>query len=324
MAHDYQTLQVRVARIEQVTPLIKRFTLEPLDGAALPAFTGGSHIIVQMRDGARQFSNAYSLMSDPGELGRYQIGVRREEPSKGGSAFMHDKVAEGDVLSITTPSNLFALRGEAARHVLIAGGIGITPFVSQMHDLRRNGGDYELHYAFRSPEHGAFRDELQAMAQAGGMVRCYADSLGQQLDIAGLLRGLAPQAHVYVCGPTGLIDAVRNTAEAVGLAPERVHWEQFAAPVLKDGSGFTVVLARSGQTVEVGADESILKAIERDTSVAVECLCREGVCGTCETRILEGEAEHFDQYLSDQEKTAQRTMMICVSRARGGRLVLDL
>ncbi len=326
MAPIYQTLQVRVARIEQATPLIKRFTLEPLDGAALPAFTGGSHIIVQMRDGARQFSNAYSLMSDPGDLSRYQIGVRREEPSKGGSAFMHDKVAEGDVLAITTPNNLFALRSEAGRHVLIAGGIGITPFVSQMHDLRRSGGDYELHYAFRSPEHGAFCDELQAMAQAGGSgrLRCYADSLGQQLDIAGLLRGLAPQAHVYVCGPAGLIDAVCNTAQAVGLVPERVHWEQFAAPELKDGSGFTVVLAKSGQTVEVGADESILKAIERDTSVAVECLCREGVCGTCETRILEGEAEHLDQYLSDQEKAAQRTMMICVSRARGGRLVLDL
>lgn len=325
MAQAYQTIQVRVVRTEQATPLIKRFTLESLDGAALPAFTGGSHIIVQMRDGAQQFSNAYSLMSDPGDLSCYQIGVRREDPSKGGSAFMHDKVTAGDVLSITTPNNLFALRTEAARHVLIAGGIGITPFVSQMHDLHRSGGSYELHYAFRSPEHAAFRDELQAMAQDGtGTVQCYADSLGQQLDIAGLLRGLAPQAHVYVCGPAGLINAVRSTTETVGLAPERVHWEQFAAPELKDGSGFTVVLAKSGHTVEVGADESILKAIERETSVAVECLCREGVCGTCETNILEGEAEHLDQYLSDKEKAAQRTMMICVSRARAGKLVLDL
>jgi len=325
MGNTYQTLQVRVTRIERVTPLIKRFTLEATDGGPLPPFTGGSHIIVQMQDGERRYSNAYSLMGSPDELGCYQIGVRREESSKGGSAFLHDRVAEGDALTITTPNNLFALSGEARHHVLIAGGIGITPFMSQMHELRKCGASHELHYAYRAEAHGAFRDELAVLSgQSGaGGVHFYVDSQGQKLDLDGLLRGMESGAHVYVCGPVPLIGAVRDAAQAAGVAPECVHWEQFAAQV-QSGDSFSVVLARSGKTVEVAAGESILKAIERESAAEVECLCREGVCGTCETRILEGEAEHFDQYLSDAEKRAQRTLMICVSRAKGSKLVLDL
>lgn len=314
-------LLVRVARIEHVTPLVKRYTLEAMDGGALPPFTGGSHIIVQLRDGSRHYNNAYSLMSSPNALGNYQIGVRRETPSKGGSAFMHDKVAEGDALYITAPNNLFALDEAARHHVLIAGGIGITPFMSQLHDLHRCGGSYELHYAFRADEHGAFRDELARLC--GNGVRFYVDSKGQRMDLEALLGGMEPGAHAYVCGPTPLIDAVRGAAQAVGIESARVHVEQFAAPKLTGGA-FTVVLAKSGKTVEVAAGESILNAIERDSTVPVDCLCREGVCGTCETRILEGEAEHADQYLSNAEKATQKTMLICVSSAKGSRLVLDL
>ncbi|WP_332607772.1 PDR/VanB family oxidoreductase [Achromobacter sp. ESBL13] len=312
---------MRVTRIERVTPQVKRYTLEAMDGGALPPFTGGSHIIVQLRDGTRHYHNAYSLMSSPNALGSYQIGVRRETPSKGGSAFMHDKVAEGDAFHITAPNNLFALDKAARHHVLIAGGIGITPFMSQLHDLHRCAGSYELHYAFRADEHGAFRDELARLC--GNGVRFYVDSKGQRLDLAGLLGGMESGAHAYVCGPGPLIDAVRGAAQAVGIESARVHVEQFAAPK-QTGGAFTVVLAKSGKTVEVAAGESILNAIERDGSVPVECLCREGVCGTCETHILEGEAEHADQYLSNAEKAAQKTMLICVSSAKGSRLVLDL
>lgn len=325
MENSYQTIPVRVARVDAVTPLIKRFTLVAADGARLPPFTGGSHVIVQMRDGAQRYGNAYSLLSSPEQLESYQIGVRRETPSKGGSAFLHDQVKEGDILAITPPNNLFALSEHAQHHVLIAGGIGITPFMSQMHELRRRGASHELHYAFRAPEHGAFSQEIAELARdSSATVRCYVDSLGQQLDLAALMAGLADGAHVYVCGPAGLIEAVRAAASGAGLAPERVHWEQFAASASAHDGAFTVVLAKSGKVVEVGAGESILKAIERDSTVEVECLCREGVCGTCETRILEGEAEHLDQYLSNAEQAAQKTMMICVSRARTGKLVLDL
>ncbi|MDF3835471.1 PDR/VanB family oxidoreductase [Cupriavidus basilensis] len=322
MGNSYQSMRVTVTRIEDVTPQIKRFTMALPEGGPMPGFTGGGHVIVQMEDGGQRYSNAYSLMNSPEDRSCYQIGVRREERSKGGSAFMHDKVRAGDTLTITTPNNMFALREQAQHHVLIAGGIGITPFMSQLHDLRRRGARYELHYAFRSPEHGAFRDEL-AGAPDSGRIRFYADSLGQKLDLGGLLGGLQDGAHVYVCGPQPLIDAVRNTAATLGVPKDRVHWEQFAATV-QNGGAFSVVLAKSGKTVEVASGETILKAIEREHAASVDCLCREGVCGTCETRILDGEAQHFDQYLSDDEKAAQKTMMICVSRARGQRIVLDL
>lgn len=321
MGNRHQTIQLRVARIESVTPLIKRFTLEALDGGALPPFTGGSHIIVQMRDGERRYSNAYSLLSPPHALDTYQIGVRRQEASKGGSAFLHDKVVAGDALTITVPHNLFELDTSARHHMLIAGGIGVTPFMSQLHELRKLGASHELHYAFRSETQGGFREELARSCQH--RARFYDASKGQRLNLASLLGALRADAHVYICGPIALIDAANRTAQALGIDPLRVHVEQFAA-TKHAGAGFTLVLAKSGKTIEVASGESILDAVERDGSTPVQCLCREGVCGTCETRILDGEAIHFDQYLSDREKAAQKTMLICVSRAKSRKLVLDL
>lgn len=320
MASSYEMLDVRVTEVEQMTPLIKRFVLERIDGQALPPFSGGSHVIVQM-DGGR-FSNAYSLLGEPADTRRYQIAVRLEEASRGGSAYMHREVGVGSTLRLSTPNNLFALDPAAGRHVLVAGGIGITPFLAQIHQLRANGGIYELHYAFRSPEHGAFQAELADEVQAG-RARLYIDSLEQRLDMEALLQGLAADAHVYICGPRPMIDALIATAERLGIDPARVHWEQFgAAPA--SGGAFTLVLARSGRELQVEEGVSILQVLEKTNAARVECLCREGVCGTCETRILEGEVDHRDQYLSAQEKAAQQTLMVCVSRARSTRLVLDL
>lgn len=323
MANSYEMMPARVTAVEQATPLIKRFTLERADGQPLPAFTGGSHIIVQMKgaDG-RQFSNAYSLMSDPADTSSYQIGVRLEEQSKGGSAFMHQQVEVGSELVISSPNNLFAIDPSAGKHVLIAGGIGITPFLAQLPELRAQGARYELHYAFRSPEHGAFQIDL-AEGPHAEQVRFHVDSLGTQLNLSELIGNLDADAHLYVCGPKPLIDAVIATAKAQGVSDARVHWEQFAAAPATGGA-FTVVLAKSGRELQVEEGMTILQAIEKTNAAEVECLCREGVCGTCETRILEGEAEHFDQYLSDEEKAVQQTMMLCVSRAKGQRLVLDL
>ncbi|MCJ1885405.1 PDR/VanB family oxidoreductase [Pseudomonas sp. LA21] len=319
MANTYEMFSVRVTAVEQATPQIKRFTLARADGQPMPAFTGGSHVIVKMTDG---LSNAYSLMSDPRDLSHYQIGVRLEEQSKGGSAFMHQQVEVGSELTISTPNNLFGLDPKAGRHVLIAGGIGITPFLSQLHELEGGAVPYELHYAFRSPEHGAFQGELADGPHADS-VRFYIDSLERRLDLAGLFASLADDAHVYVCGPKPLIDAVIEGAKKAGIAESRVHFEQFAAAPASGGA-FTLVLGRSGRELRVEEGMSIIQAIENVKAAKVECLCREGVCGTCETAILEGEVEHFDQYLSDDEKASQQTMMLCVSRARGERLVIDL
>ncbi|WP_321814698.1 MULTISPECIES: PDR/VanB family oxidoreductase [unclassified Paraburkholderia] len=316
-----ESITVDVVAVEQLTPLIKRFTLALPDGAPLPAFSGGAHVLVSMQDGEQWHHNAYSLLSSPHDTRQYQIAVRREEASRGGSAFMHERVAVGTRLAIGTPANLFELAKGASRHVFIAGGIGVTPFLAQLAEHGPDACALELHYAFRSPQHGAFVDELMAGPHAEN-VHCYADSEGQRLDLLNLFKTLPADAHVYVCGPQGLNDAVYANAALLGWPKAQLHSEQFAAGDT-GGKAFTVVLAKSGIEVVVGEDESILKAIER-VGVTVESLCREGVCGTCEVAILEGEADHRDQYLDDDEKAAQRTILLCVSRALGSRLVIDL
>ena len=320
-----ESITVDVVAVEQLTPLIKRFTLALPDGAPMPSFSGGAHVLVSMQDGEAWHHNAYSLLSSPHDTRQYQIAVRREEASRGGSAFMHDKVAAGTRLAIGSPANLFELAPGAKRHVFIAGGIGITPFLAQLAEHRPEDGqsdlELELHYAYRAPEHAAFVDELKAGPHAAN-VHCYVDSEGQRLDLLKLFKNLPADAHVYVCGPQGLNDAVYANAALLGWPKAQLHSEQFAATDIA-GKAFTVVLAKSGIELEVGEDETILKAIER-AGVTVESLCREGVCGTCEVAILEGEADHRDQYLDDDEKAAQKTILLCVSRSRTPRLVIDL
>ncbi|WBL74447.1 PDR/VanB family oxidoreductase [Serratia liquefaciens] len=319
---SYRMLDVRVIEIETVTAQVKRFTLEDPTQRPLPTFSGGSHIIVQMQQGEQCYRNAYSLLSSPFDLHRYQIAVRRESPSKGGSDFMHDRVKIGDTLTISTPNNLFALAPTAEQHLLIAGGIGITPFLAQLHELHQRGQRYRLHYCFHSEEHNAFQTQLQASPFAEH-VRYHISSQGGRLDVTRLLAEAEPDAHIYVCGPSALNDAVLQAAAALGIAPTRVHREAFAA-ANSQGGAFTLVLARSGIELEVAPNMTILQALENSKAAKVECLCREGICGTCETRILEGEADHRDQYLSEEEREAQQSLLICCSRARGPRLVLDL
>ncbi|WP_089085653.1 PDR/VanB family oxidoreductase [Aquitalea magnusonii] len=321
MSLQSPNMNVRVVRIEQASPLIKRFTLQAADGGPLPAFGGGSHIIVQIPAANGLLHNAYSLLSSPFQLEQYQIAVRREEASRGGSAFMHAHVAEGDILQISPPNNLFPLHATPGRHILLAGGIGVTPFMAQMEELQSSGAAFELHYAFRSREQAAFVDELAA--RYGAHCHFYDAARGQLCNVAGLLQHMAEPDHVYVCGPQSLIEAVQQAGAGQGIPPAHLHWEQFSAST-QSGEAFTVVLARSGREIRVAAEQTILQAIETDGAVAVDCLCREGVCGTCEVGIVEGEAEHRDQYFSEEEKQAQNSLLICVSRAKGRRIVLDL
>ncbi|MDB6082404.1 MAG: ferredoxin, partial [Gammaproteobacteria bacterium] len=212
--NDAQTLAVEVAAIEQVTPLIKHFTLVSAAGTALPAFSGGSHIIVVMRGSVRMHRNPYSLLSSPHHLDAYEIGVRRMEESRGGSHFMHDQVQVGSRLEIAHPVNLFGLDKIARKHVLIAGGIGITPFLAQLEDLHGASVPYELHYSVRSPEHAAFLGRLRE--RDGDNVHMYYDSESQAVDFEGLLSRQPLGTHVYVCGPVGLINRVITTAKKYG------------------------------------------------------------------------------------------------------------
>lgn len=319
MTDSYQMFPSVVTAVEQLTPLIKRFTFKRQDGENFPAFTGGSHIIVKMND---KLSNAYSLMSDAKDLSVYQVCVRKDVEGKGGSVFMHEQCLDGFKLEISSPKNLFELATTGEKHVLIAGGIGITPFLPQMDELAQRDVDYELHYAFRSSEHAALLAQLK-QGQHASHVFSYVDSEGSQLDLDQLIASQPKSTHIYVCGPKPMIDAVIATCNKHRYRDEYIHWEQFASSAPENAESFTVILAKSNQRIEVMADQTILQAIE-SLDIDVECLCREGVCGTCETAILQGEAEHFDQYLDDAEKASQQSMMICVSRAKGKEITLDL
>lgn len=314
-------INVKVAAIHEETPLIKHFTLVSEDGSELPPFSGGSHIVVMMDAGKRTYRNPYSLMGSPTKTDAYHISVRRQESSRGGSHFMHEQVQVGMRLQITQPVNLFSLSKLAHKHILIAGGIGITPFLSQIEDLRKVGAEYELHYAFRSREHAAFVSELES--KCGSNLFCHDDSQGGRLDLAHLLSQQPLGTHVYVCGPNPMVVAVIDAARTLGWPENNIHHEEFSSPPV--GAPFKVQLAKSGIEVEVPAEMSMLEAIEA-AGVQADSLCRGGVCGRCELTVLEhdGGIEHHDHYLSASEKVYCKSVMPCVSRTRGKRLLVDL
>lgn len=314
-------INIKVAAIEQVTPLVKHFTFVKEDGSEFPAFSGGSHVVVSLDIGGRTHRNPYSLMGSPEDTSAYHISVRRQEHSRGGSVFMHDNVTVGMSLKITYPVNLFSLAKKGRKHILLAGGIGITPFMSQIADLKRTGADYELHYAFRSPEHGAFASQLES--NYGDRVHCHVDSLGGHLNLSALLSKQPLGTHVYVCGPNSMVVAVLETARSLGWPESHIHNEQFLAPPI--GEPFKIQLARSNKDIVVPAEMSMLEAIEA-AGVEADFLCRGGVCGRCELQVLEtdGALLHNDHFLTDAEKASGRKIMPCVSRAKCERLVLDI
>lgn len=310
-------LDVRVTAVRQLTPLVREFTFEAEQGE-LPVFSAGSHVLVHMPAAGRTLRNAYSLLGDPAEPARYRIAVRLQDDSRGGSRFMHEQVAEGDRLQLSPPANLFALHSQAHHHLLIAGGIGITPFLAQIAELERRGASFELHYACRGGLTDAYRTELAA--RLGTRFHAYDATAGERLDLAALLGGQPLATHAYVCGPQRLIDGVRAAAVSLRWPHNRVHWEAFAAAA--PGEPFVAELAESGRRIEVPAEVSLLEALEQ-AGVAVPSLCRGGVCGQCATRYRAGAVEHRDSFLGEAERADQ--LMPCVSRGCGGKaLVLDL
>jgi len=315
------TLAVRVVAAEQVTPQVKRFTLAPVEGGLLPAFSGGSHIIVVIRGANRVHRNPYSLMSSPASLEHYEIGVRRMEASRGGSHFMHDEVRVGSVLDIAHPVNLFALDKIARKHLLIAGGIGITPFLAHLADLRSGNVPYELHYAVPAPDQAPFCEELTE--REAGRMRMYHRSLGDRIDFETLLSQQPLGTHLYVCGGPAIVKNAVDAARACGWPDSHVHWEQFSAP--PPGDAFDAYLAKSNLNVHVVPDQTLLESIEA-AGVEVPYLCRGGVCGFCRTEVVavEGELVHNDHYLSAEEQASGKVIMPCVSRARCKKLVLNL
>ncbi len=315
------TLNVRVAHIEAVTPEIKRFTLTSTDGSHLPPFSGGSNVVVLIPHETGTYRNAYSLMSSPYDSSAYQIAVRRVEEGRGGSRQMHDAVREGDVLEILRPVNLFPLSKHARLHVFIAGGVGITPVCSQLAELRLRGTPFEVHFAVRGSEHARIGAEL--VKEYGKAVRVYCNDAGEQLNIATVLADRPLGSHVYVCGPESMIQGTIDTAHSLGWTDSHIHYERF----LEQGSigePFSVIFARSGATINVSPDQSLLEAAE-EAGHSIPYICRGGACGECETDVLEldGEIIHTDDWLSEEVKATHRKIMPCVSRAKCSRLVID-
>lgn len=317
------TLTVRVARKAVEAEGIASFELVSADGAPLPAFAAGSHVDVQLPGG---LTRQYSLCNDPAETHRYLIAVLRDTASRGGSATMHDRVNEGDTLSISAPKNHFALAHEARSHLLLAGGIGVTPLLCMAERLARTGASFEMHYCTRSRARTAFVQRIEASSLAPRVQFHFDDGpAAQRADIAALVGPPNPGQHLYVCGPQGFMDAVLARARAQGWPEAQIHYEFFtAAPAAGGTDGdFEVMLASSGRVVAVPAGVSVVKALAA-CGVVVATSCEQGVCGTCLTRVIEGVPEHRDLYLTPEEQAAGDQFLPCCSRARSARLVLDL
>ncbi|MGW0994903.1 PDR/VanB family oxidoreductase [Streptomyces sp. NPDC002523] len=283
------------------------------EGKPLPAWTPGAHIDVEVGGRIRQ----YSLCGDPQVTGTYRIGVLNEPASRGGSRHVHTQLRPGQTVTVSEPRNHFALE-DAPGYVFVAGGIGITPLLAMAREAARRGAAWRMVYGGRSRASMAFTDELAAL---GGEVTVVPQDEHGHIDLDAALADLPAGTLVYCCGPEPLLAAVERKCPA-----DRLRVERFAAPVVErtgDDEAFEVECRTSGRTLTVGPDTSILKAVE-DAGISVDSSCRDGICGSCETRVLAGTPDHRDFLLSEAEHTANATMMICVSRCASGRLVLDL
>ena len=318
-----RTLTVRVERISRQTPEILAFELAHPWGRPLPSYEAGAHIDVHMPGG---FSRQYSLARAPSaaSAGRYVIGVKRELASRGGSASMHERVREGDLLPISAPRNTFPLREEATHHLLLAGGIGMTPLLAMAQALAARGAAFTLCVFARSEEHLAFADALHAPALAP-YLRLHldqGDASSQRIDLRSLLAQRAPGTHLYVCGPGGFMQAVRDAA--AHWPEDALHAEYFAAPAdagAVTGLPFTLKLARRGITVPVAADQTAVDALH-EVGIDIPVSCQQGLCGTC---VVEGDgegAEHRDFCLTGSER--RHKVALCCSRAKGLELELQL
>lgn len=312
---------LRVHAINDETPAIKTFELVDPEGLELPVFTAGSHVDVTLPDGQLR---QYSLCNAPDQRHRYLLGVLRETSGRGGSRQMHERVAVGDLLQVSMPRNHFPLAGSATRHLLIAGGIGVTPLLAMLHSLQALGADFVLHYCTRDVAQTAFRALLAADGVAPHVHLHHDGGVpGKGLDVVALLATVAAGTHVYCCGPAGLMAAVK--AASAHWPAGQIHFEHFAAPVASTVVGgaaaFEVEIASTGAVYPVPPDRSILSVLLGE-GVLIDSSCEAGVCGTCMTRYLSGEPDHRDFVLSDSEQ--REHVMVCVSRAKSARLVLDL
>lgn len=313
-------IDVRVQHIHAETPDVRMLRLVAHDGAALPPFTAGAHIDVHLDGGlVRQ----YSLCNAPSETGFYEIAIKLEPASRGGSQALHTRLNVGDRLTISAPRNAFALHDDAHHHALCAAGIGITPLLCMAQVLQDRGASFHLHYFSRSREHTAYRARL-ASSDFADRVTFHEglDPAAVPSTLTHLLAARPEGAHLYTCGPRPFMDAVLAAAQA--WPADAVHLEHFSADPDLDTSGasFVVRLAKTGGAYVVPPDRSIVSVLA-DHNVFIDTSCEQGICGTCILDVIEGVPDHRDDVLMPDERESGKKVVACVSRAKTAVLVLD-
>lgn len=318
-ANTEAMMQLRIAGVRDAAKGIRTFDLVAQDGADLPSFTPGSHVTVRAPNGMLR---KYSLCNDPNDPSRYVITVKRDANGQGGSRSMVDEAKQGDILPTSLPENAFPLVSSTAGYIFIAGGIGITPILSMIRSFGElPPAPWKLYYFTQSPETTAFLEELKAPELRRNVVIHHdCGDAAQAFDLWPVLERPSNK-HIYCCGPRGLMEAVRDMAGHWNSA--NVHFESFVqggAPQ-RDDKPFMVKLARSGREFEVPVGKTILDVL-REGGCDVRTSCESGTCGTCRTRLVEGAADHRDMVLMPDEMDDQ--IMVCVSRAKTDRIVIDL
>jgi MOSC domain-containing protein YiiM/ferredoxin-NADP reductase len=313
--HDRRGWHIaQVSEIVERSPRVKSFRLVDPGGKTLERFSPGAHISIELASGlVRDYSLCGTLASDG-----YEIAVALDRDSRGGSLALHRDIKPGDVLSISPPRNRFSLAESGTKHVMIAGGIGITPFLPMIEACNRDGKEFELHYCLRTPAEMAFEEKLAPLPSACVTLHYSAVAGGRRLDCTALLKGQPPGTQVYCCGPDSLMTAVREAT--ADWDPGRVRFEKFAVPVAGN-TDFRIKIASSGRVFDVPADGTILDTLRR-AGFDLPSSCETGSCGTCRLGFLSGSVDHRDVILSASERKMQLTT--CVSRAREGVITLDL
>ncbi len=293
---------------------------ESATSATLPKVEAGAHIDVHLPNGmVRQ----YSLCQNPNDEGKFRLGILRDPESRGGSVSAFDEIKDGMQIQVSEPKNLFPLL-KAKHSVLIGGGIGITPLITMAYQLAHEGASFELHYCGASPEKCAFVDEIKNGELAkhttfhfkseGASHRAFFESAIKDIDL---------ESHIYTCGPVGFMDWVINLATTHDFPEQQIHKEYFQVETDISGDSFEVVAERSGKIIMVEAGETILQALAKE-GIDIEMSCEQGVCGTCMCDVIEGEPDHRDVYFTDEEKASNEQILVCCSRSKTPRLVLDI
>jgi ferredoxin-NADP reductase len=314
---SHELIEVRLVSVRYAARDTNLYEFQRPDGKPLARTSAGAHIDVHLTENqVRQ----YSLVNEGENPSSYIIGVKRDAASRGGSTYIHDQLRVGELLKISPPRNNFPLNEEVEHTVLIAGGIGITPILCMLNRLQALGKSWELHYSSRSRIDAPFLDVLMKLPA----VHFHFDqeSPGKFLDLASIV-GRAPKGtHFYCCGPLPMLEAYEGAT--AGVPREQVHVEYFSSKLgLATDGGYSVEIASSGRLFDIPPGKTILTVL-RDAGFVVPSSCEQGVCGACETRLLSGQADHRDAILTQSERDANETIMICCSGSKGGRLVLDL